>query len=121
SSPPWLSAAPRPLRFACSLLEIGIRPLTDEHRWTVDQWMPGDSSGNRMGGFFGAYVVVNVALLAWRAWAECAREVRAAAIGFVVLSAVVSLMPQSHELRYYLSWMIVLVALNLWLASRADV
>jgi hypothetical protein len=29
-------------------------------------------------------------------------------------------MPQSHELRYYLSWMIVLVALNLWLASRAE-
>ena len=63
--------APRPVRFACSLLEIGIRPLSDEHRWTVDQWMPDDSGGNRMGGFFGAYVVVNLALLVWRA---CARS-----------------------------------------------
>ena len=37
--------------------------MSDEHRWTVDQWMPDDSTGNRMGGFFGAYVVVNLALL----------------------------------------------------------
>jgi hypothetical protein len=27
-------------------------------------------------------------------------------------------MPQSHELRYYMAWMMVLVLLNLWLAVR---
>jgi len=33
------------------------------------------------------------------------------------MTAIVSVLPQSHELRYYLGWMIVLVALNLHLAS----
>jgi hypothetical protein len=120
SSPPWLADVPRPLRFACSLLEIGIRPLTDEHRWTVDQWMPDDSMGNRMGGFFGAYVAFNVAVLAWRALRDRSREVRAAVVGFAVLTVAISVMPQSHELRYYLSWMVVLVAINVWLASRPE-
>ena len=120
SSPPWLAGAPRPVRFACSLLEVGVRPLSDEHRWTVDQWMPDDSTGNRMGGFFGAYVVVNLALLGWRVARDRSREARVAAAGFAVLSVVVSVMPQSHELRYYMCWMLVLVALNLWLACGAQ-
>jgi hypothetical protein len=118
SSPPWLADAPRPLRFLCSLLEIGVRPITDERRWTVDQWMPDDSTGNRMGGFFGAYVVVNLLLLAWRAARERSGEARAAAGGFAIFSVALSWMPQSHELRYYLCWMIVLVGTNLWLACR---
>ncbi len=118
SSPPWLASAPRPFRFLCSLLEIGIRPMTDEHRWTVDQWMPDDSTGNRMGGFFGAYVVFNVGLLGWRVWRDTSRDARVAGAGFALLTVVVSAMPQSHELRYYLVWMIALVALNLWLACR---
>lgn len=117
SSPPWLASVPRPVRFVCSLLEIGIRPMTDEHRWTVDQWMPDESMGNRMGGFFGAYVVANVAFLVWRARADRSREVKAAWIGFLVFTAAVSVMPQSHELRYYLGWMIVLVSVNGWIAS----
>ncbi len=116
SSPPWLAGAPSPVRFVCSVLEIGIRPLLDEHRWTVDQWMPDASTGNRMGGFFGAYVVLGVVLLAWRALHDRSREARVAAAGFGIFTAAVSVMPQSHELRYYLAWMIVLVALNLWLA-----
>jgi hypothetical protein len=121
SSPPWLADSPRPVRFACSLLEMGIRPITDEHRWTVDQWMPDDSRGNRMGGFFGAYVVFHVVLLAWRALGERSRVAAVAGAGFAVLTAVVSVMPQSHELRYYLVWMLVLVGLNLWLACRPGV
>jgi hypothetical protein len=118
SSPPWLEHAPRPLRFAASLFEIGIRPLTDPWRWTVDQWMP-DADGSRMGGFFGAYVALNLVLLAWHAARDRSREVRVAWVGFLVFTALVSIMPQSHELRYYMSWMIVLVATNLWLACRA--
>jgi hypothetical protein len=120
SSPPWLAAWPRPVRFVCSLFEIGIRPLTDPRRWTVDQWMPDESGGNRMGGFFGIYVGLNLALLVWRAARDRSRVTRAVAVGFVIFSVAVSLMPQSHELRYYLSWMIVLVALNLWLSASGD-
>ena len=116
SSPIWLARAPGPVRFVCSLLEIGVRPLTDPWRWTVDQWMPPASSGPRMGGFFGAYVVAELSLLAWRVYRERSRVVRRAAAGFAVFTALVSIMPQAHELRYYMSWMMVLVATNLWLA-----
>jgi hypothetical protein len=118
SSPVWLEAAPRPVRFACSLLEMGLPPLRDPRRWTVDQWMPPDAAGYRMGGFFHGYVLAHLALLAWRVWRDRSRVVRVAAVGFSALTIVTSLLPQSHELRYYMSWMIVLVAINLWLASR---
>ncbi len=114
SSPVWLEHAPRPVRFFCSVLELRV---TD--RWTVDQWTPPDAPGYRMGGYFGAYVLVNLAFFAWRAVVDRKeRSVRAATIGFLVLTAIVSILPQSHELRYYMGWMIALVALNLWLAKR---
>jgi hypothetical protein len=119
SSPPWLAHAPRPLRFACSLLEIGIRPLGDPHRWTVDQWMPDDSMGNRMGGFFGAYVVLLLLALGYRVRCDKTRLARVSAVTFGIFTALIACMPQSHELRYYLSWMMVLVSLNLVLASRS--
>jgi hypothetical protein len=118
SSPVWLEDAPRPVRFVCSLLEIGARPLLDPRRWTVDQWMPADATGYRMGGFFNAYVVAHLAFFFWRVWYDRSRSVAVAAIGFSAMTGVTSLLPQSHELRYYMSWMIVLVALNLWLASQ---
>jgi hypothetical protein len=120
SSPPWLAQAPRFVRFLCSVLEIGVRPLTDPRRWTVDQWMPQSSTGNRMGGFFGMYALANVGLLAWRAIRDREGPARRTALGFAGFTLLISLMPQSHELRYYLSWMIVLVSLNAWLACRAD-
>jgi hypothetical protein len=114
SSPMWLEHAPRPVRFLCSILELGVHD-----RWTVDQWTPPEATGYRMGGYFGAYVVFNVAFFAWRAVRERAdRRVRAATIGFVVLTAIVSVLPQSHELRYYMGWMIVLVSLNVWLSKK---
>ncbi len=118
SSPPWLAAAPRPLRFACSILEIGIRPLGEPRRWTVDQWMPDDSTGNRMGGFFGAYVVISLAAFVVRVVRGASRLERVSGVVFALMTALIACMPQSHELRYYLSWMIVLVCLNLGLACR---
>lgn len=118
ATPPWLEDAPRPVRFACSLLEVGIRPMTSPRRWTVDQWMPSDSTGNRMGGFFGAYVALGLFVLGWRARRERRGPARRVAAAFAVLTLVTSLMPQSHELRYYMAWMIVLVTLNAWLACR---
>jgi hypothetical protein len=48
------------------------------------------------------------------------RVARKAAIGFAVLTAFTSMWPQSHELRYYMYWMIVLVALNLILLAQRD-
>jgi len=118
SSPEWLANTARPLRFACSLLELGARPFEDPHRWTVDQWMPADARGYRMGGFFGAYVVLSLAALGYRLARDRSRFARVAGLVFVVFTALVACLPQSHELRYYLAWMIVLVSLNLGLASR---
>jgi hypothetical protein len=118
SSPVWLEHAPQPLRFGASILEIGLRPMSDRRRWTVDQWTPPDHDGYRMGGYFGAYVLANLALLGWRVASERTRRVKVCALGMGALTLVVSLMPQSHELRYYMVWMIGLVAINLWLACR---
>lgn len=119
ASPRWLAGAPRPVRFVSSLLELGVRPFTERRRWTIDQWMPDDSAGSRMGGFFNAYVVVSLALLAWRVARQKERAARVVGACFAALTALDAVMPQSHELRYYMHWMIVLVSLNLWLACRA--
>jgi hypothetical protein len=117
SSPVWLEHAPRPLRFVCSILELRLPPL-GIGRWTLDQWTPPDAPAYRMGGFFGAYVVLHLVVLVWRGVRERRdRVVRVACLGFLAMTAIVSVLPQSHELRYYLGWMIVLVALNLHLAS----
>lgn len=115
ASPPYLAQAPRAVRFLYSILEVGIRPFGETRRWTIDQWMPEGSDGCRMGGFFNAYVVFNLGLLGFRAYKDRSRRVRAAAIGFALLTLLAAHVPQSHELRYYMYWMIVLVSLNLWL------
>lgn len=118
SSPVWLEHMPRPVRFVCSLFELGLRPLSDPRRWSVDQWMPPDAAGYRMGGFFHAYVLAQGAVLVWRVVFERTRRVRVAAVGFALLTVLISFLPQSHELRYYMVWMIVLVLANLWLACE---
>ncbi len=118
SSPDWLDAAPGPVRFACSLLELGVRPFSSADRWTVDQWMPPGSDGARMGGFFNAYVIANLVLLVVRAVREREGPARRTAAAFAALTFATSWMPQSHELRYHLQWMITLVGINLWLACR---
>ena len=118
SSPEWLAAYPRPFRFLCSLFEIGLRPVASHARWSLDQWTPPTDPGYRMGGFFGAYVVVNLIALVGAAVSEKSREARTAVLMFAVLTVVTSFVPQSHELRYYLVWMILLVALNTILWAR---
>lgn len=112
SAPYWLEHAPRPARFALSVLEIGV------DRWSVDQWTPPDHPGKRMGGFFGAYAFVGIAGIALALWKKRTRETTVAAATFAAVTLVVSVLPQSHELRYYLGWMLLLVALNLGLWAR---
>jgi hypothetical protein len=73
-----------------------------------------------MGGFFGAYVVFHLAWLGFRVAKDRSRRARVAGLGFVALTLLVAHLPQSHELRYYLAWMIVLVSLNVWLACDGD-
>lgn len=119
SSPVWLEQVPRPVRWGASVLELGLRPIGSHARWSLDQWTPPSEPGYRMGGFFGAYVLVNVLALVAAALVRRSRESRLALVFAGGATVVASLMPQSHELRYYLFWMLLLVSLNLIVWSRA--
>ncbi len=121
SSPTWLESAPRPVRFVASALELRARPL-DGRRWSIDQWTPPDDPAYRIGGFFGAYVVANVLAIAL-ALRRRTREAKVAAGTALAVTVVVASLPQCHELRYYLVWMLVIVglALILWARERPAV
>jgi energy-converting hydrogenase Eha subunit B len=112
---------PPPLRWLASVLEVGAYDGR-EVPWTFDQGYcasaldlgecaiaPG--SAFRMGGYFVPYVLALLAFLGWRLAAHPDRRLIGASFGATTLIA--ALVPRSHELRYYLFWMIVLVALCL--------
>jgi hypothetical protein len=121
-APAWRDVPP-PLRWLASVLEVGgyaQRPLP----WTYDQGfcvtgpvledcIQETGASFRMGGYFVAYVLFLIASLGVQVCRQEMRERRLvlATIGFVTILAAV--LPHSHELRYYLFWIIVLVALNL--------
>jgi hypothetical protein len=108
------------VRFARSVLEVDNRPIATRWRWSLDQWAPSDDPSARMGGYFGAYVAVNLAALGLAAWRRRRREELVALGLFAGVTVVASLVPQSHELRYYMHWMLLLVSLNLVLWSTND-
>ena len=118
SSPDWLANVPRPVRWSASVLELGLRPVASHARWSLDQWTPPRDPGYRMGGFFGAYAIVNVAALLLAVFVQRSRESKVAFWFAGGATLVASLMPQSHELRYYMFWMLLLVGLNLVVWSR---
>jgi hypothetical protein len=103
----------QPQRWLYSILEINAP------QWTIDQWSPNPNK-SRLGGFFGVYVVFQVLLLGYLFWQNRCRETAIALILFVVMSGVTAINPQSHELRYYLYWMVSLVSLNLSLVTGAN-
>jgi hypothetical protein len=121
-SPPHLADAPRPVRFMHSILELESRPLGSKHRWSIDQWAPSSDPTCRMGGYFGAYVALNLVAFAWIVWRRRKGEGRREALGaagvFAGVTVVASFVPQSHELRYYMHWMLLLVSMNLVLWRR---
>ena len=121
ANPVWLENAPRPVRFAASVLEVKNLPFSDPERWNVGQWAPLTHPAYRMGGFFNAYVILQLGALGLRLFRERSREVRVAAGAFGLVTLITSILPQSHEARYYMYWMLLLVAINLWLACRAGV
>lgn len=98
--------------------------------WTADQWSP-DPSRIHRGGFFGAYVIFNILLLFGLSIyelihnqqltkAEGLFDARAALLTVLIMSIVPANFPQSHELRYFMFWMICLVSLNLYLLSHSQ-
>ncbi|WP_052055237.1 hypothetical protein [Myxosarcina sp. GI1] len=116
----------RPQKWLYSVLEIGTPPY-----WSTDQWNGGnDKYMDRGGGFFGAYVVFNVLLLVGlfiyefiqnRQLPKGETAARTALLTVLIMSIVPANFPQSHELRYFMFWMICLVSLNLCLLSRSQI
>jgi hypothetical protein len=61
-----------------------------------------------MGGYFVPYVLGAIGVLWWSARTSVAA--RRAAVLVIVLSVVCASLPLSHELRYYMFWMLTLVS-----------
>lgn len=118
----------RPQKWLDSVLEITSPPW-----WTTDQWNGGDDNYmDRGGGFFGAYVIFNLLFLIGFTIHELIQnrqlsqemgsiDSRTALVTALVMSIVPANFPQSHELRYFMFWMICLVSLNLYLLSRSQI
>lgn len=108
------AAFPQPVRWIASVAEFDAfegRPLP----WIISQGdVPQTSVSYRMGGYFVAYVLGALALLAWNTTRRRGGALPLATMG--VLSLLCAFLPSSHELRYYLFWMTTLVGLVLVMA-----
>jgi hypothetical protein len=116
----------RPQKWLYSILEINTP------HWKTDQWNENNPKYmDRGGGFFGAYVVFNLLLLVFLFLherlqnrhlpeANRSREATLAVIFVAIMSVVPANFPQSHELRYFMYWMISLVSINLYLVCRYE-
>ena len=111
-APGYLADAPRPQRWLYSLLEINASDLWNHDRYSKDP------DRNRMGGFFGAYVVFQVLLLVYLIIKHRNPQTILAGKIVLVMSVVAANFPQSHELRYFIYWMMVLISLNLYLVTH---
>lgn len=112
----------RPQKWLQSILEINTPG------WSADQWNGGNTELlDRGGGFFGAYVVFNLLLLLGltireqlhNKSIERSRNATTALITILLVSLIPANFPQSHELRYFMFWMITLVSLNLCVVSNS--
>ena len=94
----------------------GARTCGRASKATSRRGVPAD----RMGGYFFVYVIGNLALLGLLVTRLRSREARMGGVFFALLSIVTSVHVQSHELRYYMYWMIILITLNLYFLVRAQ-
>ncbi|MGK7945644.1 MAG: hypothetical protein AB4058_14370, partial [Microcystaceae cyanobacterium] len=105
-------------RWLYSLLEIGAFDDRRPHPWTIAMdFVPLDSDTFGLGGYFALYVIFNVVLFA----VLCRRFTKESniAIGLMILlSLVTAKLPFSYQLRYYMYWIMVLIALNLFLLTQ---
>ena len=113
----------RPQKWLRSIFEINTP------QWSADQWNGGNKKYlDRAGGFFGAYVLFNLLLLIGLTIREQlqnrtsspdkSRNATTALITILLVSLIPANFPQSHELRYFMFWMITLVSLNLCVVSE---
>ena len=110
-APGYLADAPKAQRWLYSILDI------NSAYWNHDQYSA-NSDRNRMGGFFGAYMVFQIFLLIYLIVNNPHRETYTAGIVVLLMSLVAANFPQSHELRYFMYWAMVLISLNLYLVNQ---
>ena len=121
-SPETYNEGDRPQKWLQSILEINTPG------WSADQWNGGyDDFLDRAGGFFGAYVVFNFLLLIGLTIREQLVDRKIPETKFcnattalatmLLVSLIPANFPQSHELRYFMFWMITLVSFNLCIIS----
>jgi hypothetical protein len=110
-APGYLAEAPKVQRWVYSILDIKSAP------WNHDQYSK-NPDRNRMGGFFGAYVVFQVLLLIYLIIKNFSRDTKLVGTLVLIMSLVAANFPQSHELRYFMYWIMVLISLNLYLVTH---
>ncbi|MCC0177905.1 hypothetical protein I4641_13045 [Waterburya agarophytonicola K14] len=110
-APGYLANAPKAQRWLYSILDV------NSAYWNHDLYSA-DIDRNRMGGFFGAYVIFQVVLLIYAIVTNSNRDTYRAGILVLIMSLFAANFPQSHELRYFMYWMIVLISLNLYLVAN---
>lgn len=119
--PHYLQTTPQAIRWGLSVLEVRAFDARRPYLWTGDQgYVPSRVPADRMGGYFFVYVIGNLVLLGLlvarlRSW-----EARLGGAFFALLSILTSVHIQSHELRYYMYWMITLITFNLYFLVRAQ-
>lgn len=111
-APGYLADAPKAQRWLYSILDIKSSAYWNHDRYSEDP------DRNRMGGFFGVYVVFQVLLLIYLIIKNRDRNTKLGGIVVLVMSIVAANFPQSHELRYFMYWMMVLISLNLYLVTH---
>lgn len=119
--PDYLSATPQPVRWLLSVFEFRAFDARRPYLWTGDQgYLPAGVPADRMGGYFFLFVIANLVCFGLLIWRLRSREARLAGVFFLLLSLITAAHTQSHELRYYMYWIIVLVTLNLYFLVHAQ-
>ena len=115
-----LTGSPQAIKWLYSVFEVGMTPLFDVKRWTLDSAAPPGAPMTIQGGYFNLYVAAQLILLLYFLTRAGRKERRAALVLVGVASAVTMVMPASHLLRYYLYWMICIISLNLYFLTAFD-
>jgi len=121
AAPVYLWTTPQAIRWGLSIFEVRAFDARRPNVWTGDQgYVPRGVPADRMGGYFFVYVIGSLVLLGLVIARLRSREARMGGVFFALLSIVTSVHGQSHELRYYMYWMITLITLNLYFLVRAQ-
>jgi hypothetical protein len=110
----------RPLVWLASIFEVQAyvsRPMT----WDVGQGNVDRSAPSfRMGGYFGVYVLANLVVFA-HMLRNTVRPVAYVCAGVLAaITVMTAMLPASHELRYYMYWIMALIVMNAALATRPE-